>query len=284
MSLEKEEYYWKNELAHYKQFLKKNLHANYEDFQPIKCTAFFLITKLFSDKLTLKNSSFLEPGCGSAMVLIYLAKLGAMCIGIDHSKNALRFANKLIKEKSVGNYVKLLKRDMFTMPFRDNSFDMVFNQGVFEHLSLKMQKSLLKEMIRCSKKYVVVMIPNTQSPKYNTFIKSMKLKKRYYDVPEKNIDILNLFKKFNLKNIKVEGMSVFTNSTDINKEYTHPSLLRFYNKIKLKMSKSEQIILKDFPYTYYTQKHIEILSNIENRLSREEKMKFGFLRIFIGEK
>lgn len=52
--------------------------------------------------------------------------------------------------------------DSFSLPFRDNTFDLVFNSGVIEHYDGETRHRLLKEMARTTRPrgYVCVRLPN----------------------------------------------------------------------------------------------------------------------------
>ncbi len=85
--------------------------------------------------------------------------------------------------------------------FPDNYFDLVFNEGVLEHHSIDVVKAV-KEMLRVSKKYVVISIPDGDNLIYRIkkFIKR-KLgiwewdKYGYEEVLEKYFNIFNYLKK-----------------------------------------------------------------------------------------
>ena len=80
-------------------------------------------------------------------------------IGIDYSSNVIKKAKKLFKER--GAKAKFILGDISSLKFEDNSVDLVFNQGVIEHFQ-KPEESL-KEMIRVTKKRIIVIVPNALS-------------------------------------------------------------------------------------------------------------------------
>jgi len=81
----------------------------------------------------IKGKKILEAGCGGGQSSIALAKKGAICTGIDLSKEQLKFAEELAKKEKVkvkfvkGNFQDLLKY------FKPNSFDIVISAWAFQY-------------------------------------------------------------------------------------------------------------------------------------------------------
>src|SRR3989344_4387966 len=75
-----------------------------------------------------KNAKILEVGCGSGRFLELLEKEGYRNIyGIDSSKEMIRIAEGKSKSK-----IKI--GDAYHLPFKKNSFDVVFSVHVLMHL------------------------------------------------------------------------------------------------------------------------------------------------------
>jgi len=108
-----------------------------------------------------KKGSILEPGCGSGTVSAMLAKKGNDVTLLDLSKNALNRARSVFRKKETE--CKFVVGDLFNMPFKDNNFDLIFNQGVMEHFKpVGLDPSLaIKEMLRILKKdgTLVILVP-----------------------------------------------------------------------------------------------------------------------------
>lgn len=96
-----------------------------------------------------KNKKYLEIGCGPFFVGQELAKRGAFVVGIDYSMNALRLAKFYLNEGKINNYL-LICGDITKMPFKDNSFDLIYGGGVIEHF--KDTVGVVKENKRVLKK------------------------------------------------------------------------------------------------------------------------------------
>ncbi len=96
-----------------------------------------------------RNKKYLEIGCGPFFVGQELAKKGAFVVGIDYSMNALRLAKFYLAEEGIKNYF-LVCGDITRMPFKNNSFDLLYGGGVIEHF--KDTVGVVKENKRVLKK------------------------------------------------------------------------------------------------------------------------------------
>lgn len=73
-----------------------------------------------------KGKEILEIGCGGGQCSIAFSKQGAICTGLDLSKEQLKYAEKLAKKNNV--FVKFLKHDIQSLKgFESNNYDIVFS-------------------------------------------------------------------------------------------------------------------------------------------------------------
>jgi SAM-dependent methyltransferase len=96
--------------------------------------------------------SVLDVGCGNG---IFTHPLGEICpdiVGLDYSEHLLAENPK----------DELVRGDATTLPFRDESFDVVFEANILHHVQKRL--SVVSEMNRVSKKYVVLLEPNRYNP------------------------------------------------------------------------------------------------------------------------
>jgi ubiquinone/menaquinone biosynthesis C-methylase UbiE len=112
-----------------------------------------LIKKI--QKEVVSKALILEAGCGISVLMNSFPS--ATVVGIDISLIALKKARKIYKKPI------FIQGDIRYLPFRKESFDIVYNIGVIEHFVKP--KSALIEMFRVSKfsGRVIVAVPN----KYN---------------------------------------------------------------------------------------------------------------------
>lgn len=123
-------------------------------------------------EVTDKKSKCIELGCGSGIYALELIRNGRDCIATDNSRNALRSA-ELKGQKLFGITPKTRKVDVYKIPYKRNHFDLVFSDGLIEHLDLD---KALKEIGRVTKKggYVISKVPSGNFL-YNVAFKFMSL-------------------------------------------------------------------------------------------------------------
>jgi ubiquinone/menaquinone biosynthesis C-methylase UbiE len=99
----------------------------------------------------------LEVGAGTGTLSIFLSTMGLTVTTLDNSEEILRKA-KTVTEKFGGKNV-LVEGDAFKLPFANNSFDLVFHQGLLEHFSDQEIHQLLDEQLRVAP-VVLFGVPN----------------------------------------------------------------------------------------------------------------------------
>lgn len=128
------------------------------------------------------QSKVIDVGCGSGRSLLWLEEFGFNPIGIDCSKSSIRHC------KNIGLDVSLM--DAFKTTFKNKEFDLVFSEGLIEHFIPKDFQSLVNEMCRISKKYVLLVQPNRLSlfrklaNIYYLFIQEKGPPEQYYELED----------------------------------------------------------------------------------------------------
>ncbi len=79
----------------------------------------------------LPGQRVLEVGAGSGRDSVRLVRMGARVFVLDYVENSLAAVRK--EASKSGDSVLLVCGDATRMPFRDESFDIVFHQGLMEH-------------------------------------------------------------------------------------------------------------------------------------------------------
>lgn len=103
---------------------------------------------MFLGKLD-RNMRILEVGCNIGNQLRMLQKMGFRNLyGIEINKYAIEQAKKHSKG------VNIIYGSAFDIPFKDGFFDLVFTAGVLIHINPKHIQNVLKEIRRCSRKYI----------------------------------------------------------------------------------------------------------------------------------
>ena len=128
---------------HYGQLFKDFDHISY--FEEAKS---LLETRLNNNGIripNLVNSSILDQGCGGGRYTVAWKLLGAKnCTGIDYSEIGLQDARTRLKHAGISN-VKYDKGSVLNMPYQDNSFDIVFSNGVLHHTN-DWQKGIAEQL------------------------------------------------------------------------------------------------------------------------------------------
>ncbi len=151
----------KNKLSNlkFKKVKTKNINY-YNTFFKNLSTYEYYSKSFYALKTRLKRNGYnfnglnkkiaLDAGCGTGRYSYALKKIGyKKIIGIDHSNKNINLANKI---KSKNNFDNLFFKnaDVTKMPFKEDTFDFVFSNGVIHHT--KNYDKCIKELIRVLKK------------------------------------------------------------------------------------------------------------------------------------
>jgi len=137
-----------------KERAKKIIQKNKEDWDDIakkfSNTRQYLWPELKSLNNYVKTGDrVLDLGCGNAR-LIKAFKKEIYYTGVDISKNLINIAKKKYQDK---DNIKLINANVINLPFKENSFDIVFSIAMFHHIpGLQLRKNFLKEIARVLKK------------------------------------------------------------------------------------------------------------------------------------
>lgn len=102
----------------------------------------------------LKPESVLDVGCGEGFTLEKFKNknIGKKLVGIDFLDTAIKIGKK---ERP---YLDLRIGNIYDIPFKDNSFDLVVCSEVLEHVDDP--EKALSELERVTKKYILLSVPN----------------------------------------------------------------------------------------------------------------------------
>ena len=115
---------------------------------------YYRLIKRFKKTLDLPNdTTFLDIGCGTGAFCQALSAHGFDATGLDASKSMLKTA----KKKTDLSADRLINADATeTLPFKDDSFDVVFASYVAHGLNAENRHKLYQNMQRLAKKYVIL--------------------------------------------------------------------------------------------------------------------------------
>jgi len=148
----------------------------------------------------LSPKTVLDAGCGEGFSLnkLMLNKIGIKIEGVEQSKEAIALGKKLFPK------AKIKLGDIYNLPYKTNSFDLVVSTEVLEHME-DPQKALL-EIIRVSKKYIILSVPNEPFFMLSNFLRGKNLLRLGNDPGH-----INHWTVFSFKNLlKKNGVKIRT--------------------------------------------------------------------------
>ena len=106
------------------------------------------LNKLFLDNLD-RSIKILEVGSNMGNQLLNLQKMKFENLyGIEINTYAIKMS------KSRTQNINIIQASAFDIPFKNDFFDLVFTSGLLIHISPTEIKRVLKEIYRCTKKYI----------------------------------------------------------------------------------------------------------------------------------
>lgn len=110
--------------------------------------------------------SMLEAGCGSGKLGMYFALQGCSVELLDIDPEMLERAQMLmdIVEVLTRRELEVVFRcgSILSLPYAEDAFDVVFNEGVNEHFLGTNRQVVFDEMVRVAKRFVAVTVPNKE--------------------------------------------------------------------------------------------------------------------------
>lgn len=144
------EHYWKN---------KKEVGEVYSNGERV-------VTQILQF-FQVKHKRILEVGAGTGRDGFHLADAGGHVFLLDYADHSLMFMKKLIQESR--KKVHLIKADARLLPFKSESFDVVYHQGLLEHF--RNPEVLLQENHRVLQKEGICLVDVPQRYHIYTVIK-----------------------------------------------------------------------------------------------------------------
>lgn len=155
------------------------------------------------------RSLALEVGFGSGRLMTRVARdLECRCIGVDPDDTA--FASLAFFSRQHNVSTDPVKGSGFCLPFKDNSFDVVYSEGVIEHFPIEQSQAMIAEHARVCRDggIVVVSVPN-RFALFHTLTKLL-LGKRFLFYPEASLsafDLSQLMARAKLSTTKRDGFA-----------------------------------------------------------------------------
>lgn len=138
-----------------------------------------------------REAHILEVGFGSGRMLTRIAKeLGCACTGVDVEDGAFPSLSFFSGQHRVE--VEVLKGSGFCLPFKDNSFDVVYSEGVIEHFPVDESQEMITEHVRACREggLVIISVPNKFAFVHS--LTKLLLGKRFLFYPEHSLSTFEL--------------------------------------------------------------------------------------------
>lgn len=133
----------------------------------------FLINNFYSSLISLVKplspKTILDAGCGEGFTMDNLSKnnIGKKIEGVEYSKDAIKIGKKLFPSLTIN------QGSVYNLPYKDNSFDLIICTEVLEHL--EEPTKALREILRVSKKYLIISVPNEPIFMLSNFLRGKNL-------------------------------------------------------------------------------------------------------------
>jgi SAM-dependent methyltransferase len=128
------------------------------------------VVAFLASRLDLKGKRVLEVGAGTGRDSVELAARGAEVWTLDYSEESLRILREVSAARVPSQeHLGIVSGDARALPFRNDSFDVVFHQGLLEHFRDPL--ALLRENHRVLKTGGHVLVDVPQRYHYYTLMK-----------------------------------------------------------------------------------------------------------------
>lgn len=211
-----------------------------------------------------KGKRILEVGAGTGRDSLHFLNEGAEVFVLDYSPSAFKIINNLNENRK--KIINPILADAFSIPCPDETFDIVFHQGLLEHF--KDPSKILRENVRVLKKDGILLVDVPQRYHVYTLIKHVLIFfNKWFAGWETEFSIHELHRLLEQNNTKV--IHRYGN-------WMRPSLFyRIIREILLKLKIKLPMYPGGFPVTR------KIRNNIRNRFIQSKWAYYTFLDIGI---
>lgn len=146
--------------------------------------------------------SVLDVGCGEGFTLEMLRKqkIGKKLVGIEYLDTAIKIGKKVHPK------IEFKQGTIYELPYKDKTFDLVICTEVLEHL--EEPEKALKELVRVSKKYCVISVPNEPFFMSANFLRGKNFSRWGNDIEHIQHWTAIGFKRFVGKYLRVRSISL----------------------------------------------------------------------------
>lgn len=222
-----------------------------------------------------------ELGAGSAAFSFELYRqLGINITGIDMCAAAKDYAARIASDMGIPIVYQV--EDLFDSNVKS---DLILSLGVVEHFDKTNQIRFIEKCREMSNKYVLVAIPNQESPIFQNYVKWANGDSQKYEEDHQPLTtnmLIELFESAEMRVVQTDGFQIFL------------SELKFWNeidlnKIPLYMELKERVIKYGnkwlgFPYISFEYDDIPFMVETEASLSVSDRLMNAFMTYVLAEK
>ncbi|MGH7197671.1 MAG: class I SAM-dependent methyltransferase [Candidatus Omnitrophota bacterium] len=99
-----------------------------------------------------RPAKILEAGCGSAIMSIFFSRMGIHATACDRDQGVLDHAAQTARRW--GADVTFAEKDLLALDFAKDTFDLVFSQGVLEHMKDEDIRKSCSEILKAGKEFI----------------------------------------------------------------------------------------------------------------------------------
>jgi len=181
-----------------KQFFYNEIADKFDDLMnkyDLRKRMNIIFNCLLKDEI--KGKKLLDAGCGTGFFSKEAIKKGAKVTSLDISDRLLKITKEKCKFKS-----KIVKADILSLPFPNESFDIVLSTEVIEHT--QNPRKAIFEFSRVLKKRGILVLTTPNKVWYPAIFIATKLKVRPYEGLENWVSLRDLKRIFFDAGLKIE--------------------------------------------------------------------------------
>lgn len=143
-----------------KIWAKKFIYSHLVDWEADIFVNIYLLLK------DIKNPCILSAGCGRGLIDFFLINVfGYNVVLLDNSSKCINNLRKAFREVDKDKF-ELCHASVLDIPYPENNFDLVWNEGLLEHFHMDDYKKAINEIVRVTKKYILIDVPYAKSQPY----------------------------------------------------------------------------------------------------------------------
>jgi ubiquinone/menaquinone biosynthesis C-methylase UbiE len=146
--------------------------------------------------IDIRGKKILEIGAGTGRDSFPLIENGADVYQLDYAENSLKILRQIAEQRNLHPHI--VGGDAFALPFEENTFDVVFHQGLLEHFSRARAEKLLRENIRVLKPGGLLLVDVPQRYHLYTIVKHILIAaNKWFAGWERSFSLLELRRLMN---------------------------------------------------------------------------------------